>query len=70
MRNRLDVFLSAEAATYFTCCARIRNMNRTTLLRRMLEVIAKDMLVAGILDDADDMKRHRPGCQKFKEPLA
>lgn len=52
---------------YINRCARIRGVSVTSLLSRLLAVIAKDQLVGGILDDFDNMKQRRPGEHKFKE---
>ena len=65
MRNHIDVTMSDSTADYLTACARIRNLNRTSLVRRLLDVIAKDMLVAGILDD-ENLRAKRPSQHKFK----
>ena len=36
---------------YLTDCARIRNITRTTLVRRLMTIIDQDQLVGAILDD-------------------
>lgn len=36
---------------YFDACARLRDISKTALLKRLLDVIGRDQLVLSILDD-------------------
>lgn len=49
--KRVLLDISAEHITYFDTCARIRDISRTRLLERLLEMIAQDELVLSVLDD-------------------
>ncbi len=62
--------ISDATANYLDKCARIRNISRTCLINRLLDVIAEDQMVGGILDDADTILQRRPGERYFKRPEA
>ena len=68
MRNRVDISLGDEEAEYFTRCARIRNLNRTSLLRRLLVIIAQDKMVGSILDDDTELRLRFKGEHRFRGP--
>ena len=68
MTRWLHIRISDETADYLDRCARIRNISRASLLRRVFDTIAEDHLMAGILDDADTLKERRPGERYFKGP--
>ena len=71
MKNRRgQITVDDTTLEYFTVCARIRNLHRPALLRRLLTVIANDALVSGILDDEDHLRKRRPSEWKFKEPTS
>lgn len=59
--------LKAEHAAYFDACARIRNITTTRLFTRLVEVIADDQLVLGILDDEGSGRRQK-GEQRYRAP--
>jgi len=40
-----------EHDAYFDACARIRDISKTALITKLLDVIARDQLVLSILDD-------------------
>ena len=58
--------MSDKVADYLMLCARIRGINRTTLLRRIFNVIAQDQLVSSILDD-DGKRKLNKSERKYKE---
>jgi len=62
--------ISNAAADYLDKCARIRNISRASLLRRLFDTIAMDQLVGSILDDEDAMRERRKGehRNRHKEP--
>ena len=64
----LHIFVRHAGSEYLDKCARIRNISKTALLRRLLEAITRDELVPSILDDEGDIKRRRAGEHRFKEP--
>ena len=43
--------LTPEELEYYDACARIRGVTRTSLLRILLKIVARDHMIAGILDD-------------------
>lgn len=51
MRLSLTLDLDCLDGDYLERCARIRKISRHRLVRRLIEAIAKDQLVLGILDD-------------------
>ncbi len=71
MRLRRAHFrISDETADYLDKCARIRNISRTCLINRLLNVVAEDQLIGSIFDDADTLKERRKGERYFKGPEA
>lgn len=66
MPRRLTLDLSDEERRYFEACARIRDIHPRSLIRRVLRVIAEDQLVAGILDDEDDLRRRHPSEHRYR----
>ena len=58
--------MSDEVADYLMFCARIRGINRTSLLQRMFKVIAQDQLVSSILDD-DGKRKLNKSERKYKD---
>jgi hypothetical protein len=68
MSTQVNVQLSGADAAYFDRCARIRDLNRTSLVRRLLHAVARDMLVHRILNDKDHLREHRPGEPRYKGP--
>ncbi len=65
LKNQAYITLSDADADYFTKCARIRDLSRASLLRRMLHTIAQDQLVGSILDDGDAPRKRRNGEHRF-----
>lgn len=54
MKPRLT--LSEEEERYFRAAACIRQIPVTTLLNKVMAAIAKDYMIASILDDEDELK--------------
>jgi hypothetical protein len=52
---------TTEEGRYFLACARIRNISATGLARHLILTISQDKLVAGVLDDEDDIKARQKG---------
>ena len=63
----LHIRINDETADYLDKCARVRNISRASLLRRLFDTIAEDQLAAGILDDADTLRERRKGERYFKD---
>ncbi len=59
--------ISDVTANYLDKCARIRNISRTCLINRLLDVVAEDQLIGSIFDDADTILQRRPGERYFKD---
>lgn len=55
-----------EGTQYLDRCAKLRKISVSSLVRRMLDIITTEHLVAAILDDADSMHRRRLGERKYK----
>lgn len=51
--------IADEYEEYFDTCARIRNISKTALLGRLIDVIGRDQLVLSVLDD-DSKSDDRP----------
>lgn len=49
MRVLVDVAPDLDA--YFEACARVRNISKTRLMNRLINVIGRDQLVLSVLDD-------------------
>lgn len=56
----------SEEDQYFTACAKLRNITPHAFIKRLLVAIAKDQMVAAILDDADSLQERKPGEQRFR----
>lgn len=56
MDVRVRMNEQTEKGRYFDACARIRGISTGALLNRLLTVIAKDQMVAAILDDEDKLR--------------
>jgi hypothetical protein len=54
-----------EYGPYLDACARIRNMSKTALLGRLIEIIGRDQLVLSILDD-DSKPDRQKGAHRYK----
>jgi hypothetical protein len=52
------MLVRVDRSDYLTTCARIRGIAPAALVRRLIRIIGNDQLVASILDDTDDIKRH------------
>lgn len=58
---QIELEEDSEAERYFAACARIRNISPRALFRRLIDTIAKDQMVASVLDDEDEMAKRRKG---------
>ena len=67
MHVDLRVAIESEEGQYLVRCARIRDVTVTHLLRRVVNAVARDQLVAAVLDDNDSKKRHERHTRKFRE---
>jgi hypothetical protein len=63
---RLGLDISEVDTEYFEACARIRNITATSLLRRIINAIARDQMVASVLDD-DDLKARLKGEHRYRK---
>ena len=59
------VQLEVRPTEYFLACARIRDISPTALLRRLVDTLSEDQLITAVLDDADAIKKRRPGEHGF-----
>lgn len=50
---RLSIDIGEADTEYFEACARIRNITATSLLRRIINSVARDQMVASVLDEDD-----------------
>jgi hypothetical protein len=57
--------VSPERAEYFEACARIREITVTRLFEKLVDIIADDQLVLGILDDESKPCRE-PGKHRYR----
>lgn len=67
MHIDLRVPIDTEEGQYLVRCARIRDVTITHLLRRVVNAVARDQLVAAVLDDNDSKKRHERHTRRFRE---
>lgn len=66
MRSRkITIVFASEQNQYLTACARIRDICVTALIRRLVEVICRDQMVAAILDDGGTPSR-RPSEHAYR----
>lgn len=66
MRVLVDV--APELDEYFESCARIRDITKTSLLNRLIDVIGRDQLVLGVLDDDSKPQPKKPREQGYRHP--
>ncbi len=59
-----------EQEDYFDTCARLRDISKTTLVRRLLKVIAEDQLVLSILDDDSKRGSKKKGEHSYRRSKA
>jgi hypothetical protein len=64
--NRFLVHLSDEELAYIDSCARIRDITVSALINRIVRTTARDQLVAGLLDDADEMRKRARGEHRYR----
>jgi len=60
----------SEPGRYMLACARIRDITPTCLMHRLVATILEDQLVAGVLDDNDNIRRHNKGEHHYKGPAS
>jgi hypothetical protein len=67
---RLNIVIDTETpdGMYFDSCARIRNISLSSLVRRLLDMIAEDQMVASILDDGDAILQRRRSEHSYRTP--
>ena len=61
---------NSEQGNYLISCARIRDINVSSLVRRLLNRVVEDHLVEAVLDDdgRPTRDRHQRKLKKFREP--
>jgi hypothetical protein len=65
----IDLEDDSDEYRYLMSCARIRGIRMQPFLRRLINVIAKEQLVLGILDD-DSSRKPRKGEWRHPEVVA
>lgn len=65
MHITIKIDEQSEAGAYFMRCARIRDISTRGLVVRLLDVIAKDLMVSSVLDDGDCIKVRRKGEHRY-----
>lgn len=55
-----------EHEPYFDSCARLRDISKTALLARLIDVIGRDQLVLSILDDDSKPLSKRKGEHRYR----
>lgn len=62
---------ASEYVRYFEACARIRELSRPALIRKLLEMIAEEQLVLAILDDDSRVyRRKETKCRRNRPRVA
>ena len=46
-----EMKLTEDERNYFESCARIRDVSRTYLIRRLIQIMCRDQLIEAVLDD-------------------
>ena len=57
--------IADEHAPYFDACARLRDISKTALLTRLIDVIGRDQLVLSILDDDSKPQHRKKGAHRY-----
>lgn len=58
---------TSEQFKYMQVCARNRDISITALFKRIIDDVAKEQLVAGVLDDEDDLLTKRRGEHPYRD---
>jgi len=58
----------SEQGRYLVSCARIRNINVTSMVRMLVNQVAEGQLVQAVLDDDSQFRRPKQ-TKKFREPV-
>lgn len=66
MRVLVDV--APDLDGYFESCARVRNISKTRLLNRLVNVIGRDQLVLSVLDDDSKPQPKEKGEHGYRGP--
>jgi hypothetical protein len=67
MHVDLRVATDSEEGQYLVRCARIRDVTVTHLVKTVLNTVARDQLVAAVLDDNGARARERRNVHHFRE---
>lgn len=65
---RLLVDTAPELDAYFDACARMRDISKTALMNRLVDVIGRDQLVLSILDDDSKPSPKQKGEHGYRPP--
>lgn len=60
---RLLVDVAPELDSYFESCARLRDISKTALMNRLVELIGRDQLVLSVLDDDSKPEPRKKGAR-------
>lgn len=55
---------------YFDACARIRDISKTALFAKLIEVIGRDQLVLSVLDDDSKPGPAKKGAHHYRRTIA
>jgi hypothetical protein len=69
MHVDLRVPIESEEGQYLVKCARIRDVTVTHLIKSVLATVARDQLVAAVLDDDGTRQSERRYRHHFKETV-
>lgn len=67
MDARLRFEDNTEKGRYLLACARIRGISPQSLMKRLINVIAKDQLVASVLDDEGEIRKLKKHERPYRE---
>lgn len=57
MNIHITIAVPPDAEHYLDSSARLRNMSKAELLRRVVDIVLKDCMILSVLDDADDVTK-------------
>lgn len=63
---RLLVDVAPDLDSYFEACARVRNISKTALMNKLVNVIGRDQLVLGVLDDDSKPEPKKKGAHGYR----
>ena len=67
---RLLVDTSSDIDPYLESCARLRDISKTALLNRLIDVIGRDQLVLSVLDDDSRPSPKQKGEHGYRPKIA